>query len=186
VIYFVFTNLLQAAIAHGALVSLNGGRASFADCFSTGIRNALPLTGIVILATLGMMVGFVLLFVPGIILALMWSVITPVRVAEQTDVVETFSRSSSLTSGYKGSIFGISVMFFVLSFVVSMAIRPLSGLSLIGQGGTSSAILVFVALSGIVRAVLGLIGAAGVASIYYELRLVKEGVGPEQLAAVFA
>jgi len=41
-------------------------------------------------------------------------------------------------------------------------------------------------LTGLVRAVLGLIGAAGIASIYYELRLVKEGVGPEQLAAVFS
>jgi hypothetical protein len=38
----------------------------------------------------------------------------------------------------------------------------------------------------LVRIALDLIGAAGVASIYYELRLVKEGVGPEQLAAVFA
>ena len=29
------------------------------------------------------------------------------------------------------------------------------------------------------------IAAAGIASIYYELRVIKEGIGPEALAAVF-
>jgi hypothetical protein len=30
------------------------------------------------------------------------------------------------------------------------------------------------------------IGAVGIASIYYELRLIKDGVAPQELAAVFA
>ena len=185
-IYFVFSDLLQAAITHGTIVSLNGGKASFGDCFSTGIRNVIPLTGIILLAVLGIMLGFLLLVVPGVILALMWSVITPVRVAEQTGVMDTFRRSSSLTSGYKGSIFGLFVIFVVLSIVTDLIIRPLSGVSMIGNAATANASITFMILTGLVRAVLGLISAAGVASIYYELRLVKEGVGPEQLAAVFA
>jgi len=185
-VYFIFSNLLQAAITHGTIVSLNGGKASFGDCFSTGIRNVLPLTGIVLLAALGIGLGFLLLVVPGVILALMWSVITPVRVAEQTGVMDTLRRSSSLTSGYKGSIFGIFVIFVVLGFVVDLVIRPLSGVSMIGNGAAANATITFMVISGLVRAVLGLISAAGVASIYYELRLVKEGVGPEEMAAVFA
>jgi hypothetical protein len=185
-IYFIFYNLLQAAITHGTIVSLNGGKASFGDCFSTGIKNVVPLTAIVILAGLGIMAGCLLLIVPGIILALMWSVITPVRVAEQTGVMETLSRSSSLTRGYKGSIFGIFVIFVVLSIVADLIIRPLSGVSMFGNAATANASITFMVLTGLVRAVLGLIDAAGVASIYYELRMVKEGVGPEQLAAVFA
>lgn len=185
-IYFVFYNLLQAAITHGTIVSLNGGKASFGDCLSTGIKNVIPLTGIVLLAALGIGLGCLLLIVPGVILALMWSVITPVRVAEQTGVMDTLRRSSSLTSGYKGSIFGIFVIFVVLSFVADLIIRPLSGVSMIGNAATANASITFMVLTGLVRAVLGLIDAAGVASIYYELRLVKEGVGPEQLAAVFA
>jgi len=185
-IYFVFSNLLQAAITHGTIVSLNGGKASFGDCFSTGVRNVLPLTGIVLLAALGIGLGFLLLVVPGVILALMWSVITPVRVAEQTGVMDTLRRSSSLTSGYKGSIFGLFVIVVVLGIVANMIVRPLSGVSMIGNVAAANASITFMTLTGLVRVALDLIGAAGVASIYYELRLVKEGIGPEQLAAVFA
>ncbi len=185
-IYFVFSNLLQAAITHGTIVSLNGGKASFGDCFATGIKHALPLTAIAILGGLGIIAGCFLLIVPGIILMLMWSVITPVRVSEQTGIIETLKRSAALTSGYKGSIFGIFVIYVVLSWVLNLVIRPLAGAPMMSTGTVANAFITLMLLTGLVRAVLGLIGAAGIASIYYELRLVKEGVGPEQLAAVFA
>jgi hypothetical protein len=185
-IYILFTNLLQAAITHGTIVTLNGGRASFGDCIATGFRNALPLTGIVLLAALGIAGGFVLLIVPGIILALAWSVITPVRVAEQTGVFETFRRSAALTRGYRGSIFGLDVIVGILFLVLELVIRPLAGLSFFATTAAASIPVVFIVLTAVVRIVAYLIGATMAASIYYELRLVKEGVGPEQLAAIFA
>jgi hypothetical protein len=185
-IYVLFTNLLQAAITHGTIVSLNGGHASFGDCIATGFRNALPLTGIVLLATLGIVGGLVLFIVPGVLLALTWAVVTPVRVAERTDVFETFRRSSALTRGYRGSIFGLYVIVGVLSFALELVMRPLAGLSFFGSGAGADVPITFVVVTGVVRMISYLIGATMAASVYYELRLVKEGVGPEQLAAIFA
>jgi len=182
VIYFVFTNLLQAALTHGTIVTLNGGRASFIQCLGTGLRNALPLTLLVILASLGIALGFVLLIVPGIILALAWAVITPVRVAEHPEMMATFGRSAALTKGHRGSIFVVNLVIGIISFALTFAIRPLAGI----EPSTAGHIPVtFIAVSALVQIVQYMIGATAVASVYYELRVVKEGVGPEQLAAVF-
>jgi hypothetical protein len=43
----------------------------------------------------------------------------------------------------------------------------------------------YIALDSVVRIFTSMVSTAGVATIYYELRSVKEGVGPEQLASVF-
>jgi len=184
-IYIVFASQLQAAITHGMMVSLNGGKASFAECLAAGIRNALPLTATVLLAALAIGVGFVVLIVPGAILALMFSIVTPVRVTEHTGVLQTLSRSAELTKNHRASIFGLVVVFWVVAIIVGLTLRVFAGLPLVGVGGTRASMMLFVGLNGIFRVFFNLVGAAGVASVYYELRLVKEGVGPEQIAAIF-
>ncbi|MGD0193034.1 MAG: hypothetical protein ABSD74_20040 [Rhizomicrobium sp.] len=184
-IYFLFTNLLQAAITQGTIVSLNGGHASFGECLATGIRNALPLTAIGVLAALGILGGFLLLIVPGVIFSLMWRVIMPVRVAEQTGITATLARSADLTRGHRGAIFLLDIMVGVLAAVLGLVIRPLAGLSLLATVSTATPVT-FIVLTAVVRIVTYMIGATMVASIYYELRVIKEGVGPEQLAAIFS
>jgi hypothetical protein len=184
-VYFIFTNLLQAAITQGTIVSLNGGRASFGECLATGLRNALPLTVIGILAALGILGGFVLFIVPGVIFSLMWTVIMPVRVAENTGITATLGRSAELTRGHRGAIFLLDIMIGILAIVLDFVIRPLSGLSLLTTAADTIPVT-FIVLTAVVRIVTYMIGATLVASIYYELRVIKEGVGPEQLAAIFS
>src|SRR5690348_11895373 len=86
----VLTFILQAAIVHGTVVDLNGRRASFMDSLATGLRNVVPLFVIAILSIMGIALGFVLLIVPGIIVALMWCVVVPVRVMESTGIGQSF------------------------------------------------------------------------------------------------
>jgi hypothetical protein len=185
-LFFAFTNLLQAAITHGTIVSLNGGHASFGDCLATGLRNVVPLTGIIVVSSLGIMGGTILLVIPGIILSLMWAVVTPVRVTERTGVLETLRRSSALTSGHRGSIFVINLIIGVLSIALNLVIKPLAGLSVFAPTSGPNFPVALVVLTGLVQMVTYLIGATLASSIYYELRVVKEGIGPEQLAEVFA
>src|SRR5687768_6013879 len=78
--------VLQAAVVHGAVASLNGKRASIADCLSTGLRNLMPLFLIGLLMVLGIFAGSILLIVPGIMLLVMWSVVAPACVVERTGV----------------------------------------------------------------------------------------------------
>jgi hypothetical protein len=46
--------------------------------------------------------------------------------------------------------------------------------------------LVYSVAQGLVVAATTIVGAAGMASIYCELRTIKEGVSPDQLASVFS
>ncbi len=43
----------------------------------------------------------------------------------------------------------------------------------------------YLVLTGAVRVVTAAVSAAGTACIYYELRVVKDGIGPQQLANIF-
>ena len=185
-ISFVFLRLLEATVAHGMMVTLNGGKASFAECLAMGLRNALPLTAIALIGFVAILLGLAVLIVPGVIFALAFSVTAPVRVTEHTGITETLSRSAELTRGHRMQIFALLVIYYVLTLAMGFSLRPLSQLPHFGPGGAMNSILVLMILSGFERIFLGLLLAAGVASIYSELRLVKEGYEPDRLAAVFA
>lgn len=186
-IYYIFANLLAAALTHGTIVALNGRKPGIGECFATGLRHAIPLAIITFLATLGLILGFFLLIVPFFILLTMWAVLTPVRVAEQTSIGETFSRSAELTSGFRWHIFGLLVIYIVLTWIVALVVGMVAGVTMIGAGAGSlgQVSMVYVVANGIGTIVTSLFGSTVIASTYYELRTAKEGVGPEQLAAVF-
>ena len=185
-IYYIFANLLQAALTHGTIVALNGRKAGIGECLTTGLRHAIPLAVITFLASLGLILGFILLVVPFFILLTMWAVLTPVRVAEQTSIGETFSRSAELTSGFRWHIFGLLVIYIVALWLVGLVVGLVSGITMIGSGGgIASFSTVYVVANGIGTIITSLFGATLIASTYYELRMAKEGIGPEQLAAVF-
>ena len=180
----VFTYVLQAALIYGTVSDLNGRHASFGACLAIGLRSFIPLTAIAILVGLGVGVGFVLLIIPGIILALGWSVAIPVRVIEHTPIFGVFGRSWQLTSGHRGSIFGLFLILFLAAIGLDLAILPLSGATFGGSAPAQTS-LIYIAFAAIIRVVLAMFGATMIGVLYYELRSVKEGIGPETLAAVF-
>jgi len=182
-VYLVFTFLLQAALTQGTIMWLNGDKPSFGQSLSVAVKNFLPLVAIAILTGLGFMLGMILLIIPGIILAMMWSVTVPVRVVEGAGITESFGRSRALTKGYRGRIFLLFLAYFVVAVVLGFAVRPLLGVALVPKPGDISPMYIIV--DWVVRVVLTSITAVGVTSIYYELRLVKEGIGAQQMAEAF-
>jgi hypothetical protein len=183
-VIIVFTYILQAALVQGTVVYLNGGKPSLADCLSVGFKSVLPLIALAILAYLGMILGFMLLLVPGIILALMWSVVVPVFVVEHPGIFASFGRSRALTKGHRGKIFLLVLLYIVIAFIIGMAVALPMGVSLTRPGAANYS-ATFLIVSWLTRVPLAALAAVGVAASYYELRLVKEGVGPQQLAAAF-
>jgi len=176
--------VLQASLVEGTVADLNGQRAGFSQCLSTGIRNVVPIIIIAILAYLGMALGIILLIVPGIMLAVSWAVVMPVRVIEQTSIGESFGRSRDLTKGFRWRIFWLLLIYVVLSSALQFGLRPLFGVAMLAQS-VSALGYPYLLLSWAVNVVLSSVLAVGVASTYYELRLVKEGIGAQQLAAAF-
>jgi len=183
-IYFIFGYTLQAALIKGTIVYLNGDRPTFGECLSTGVKAFLPILAIGVLSFMGMTLGFMLVIIPGIILLLMWSVVIPVRIIEQTGIGASFGRSRALTKGHRGKIFLLGLMFFVLVVIIGLVTRPLMGVSAVApKPGELNVPYVLVAWAE--NVLITSIMTLGVASIYYELRLVKEGIGAQQMAAAF-
>lgn len=178
---------LQGALVQGTVTTLNGAPASLGDCLSTALRRLPRLIGLGILSALAFGLGALLLVVPGLILITMWSVVVPVCVVEDKTIGVCFSRSRELTRNHRWAIFGLLFGFGLICLIAGLAIFPLAGVSLFrgGHRGLPSGATYWIANT-LLQIVTSTIGAVGVASIYYELRTIKEGIGPEQLAAVFA
>jgi hypothetical protein len=174
--------VLQAALLRGTLADLNGRRASLGDMLSTGLRFFFPLLGLGILMGVAVGFGFLLFIVPGLMMAVAWCAAAPAVVAEKVGVFESFTRSANLTRGHRWPIFGL----FVIYAVVSGAISTVGNAFMAGNLNNFATMMT---ISVIIQAVVGtlgaLIGSAGSAALYFELRTVKEGVGADTLASVF-
>jgi hypothetical protein len=183
---FLAASGLQAALMHGVIADLNGRKPSFAECLRTGLRFLLPLFALNLLIGLGTGLATLLLIVPGVMFGLAWLVAGPVLVAERTGVSASFSRSATLTRGHRWMLFGLLLIYVMAVWILAAAMFALTGgfaaLAEQASGVMNWPLMIANAILGLV---LSVVGAAGLASIYVELRSMKEGVGPEQLASVF-
>ena len=176
--------LLQAALIRGTAQDLSGHPVSLGDCLATAIRNVLPLIGISLLSTVVSVLGLVFFIVPGVILSLMLCVSAPAQVVEGHGVFASMGRSGDLTRNHRWSILLLFVIYGLIIILMQSVFAPLRFLAVAIMphvlGGFLESGLRMVA-----QALQALIGAAGIASIYFELRSVKEGLGAEALAAAF-
>lgn len=83
-----------------------------------------------LLAGLGVVLGLVLLIVPGLVLMTLWVLVIPVVVLERTTAGAAFGRSRELVRGYGWNVFGVIVLtlLVLLAFEIVLAIvlSPLS------------------------------------------------------------
>lgn len=73
----------------------------------------------------GFLVGLacIALIVPGVLLAIQWSLAVPVKILEDKSAGDSMSRSSELSQGSRGRIFVIWLMFIVLSIGISLLLQ---------------------------------------------------------------
>ncbi|HEU5068650.1 MAG TPA: hypothetical protein VFT61_10760, partial [Sphingomicrobium sp.] len=152
-------------------------------------RVVFPLAALMILLVLAVMLGFLLLIVPGVMLYVMWSVASPVLVEEHRGVFGSFKRSQQLTKGARWKIFGLLLIILVFAWVLEAAAAlaafqmvGLDGMRAIGTGQLPIAYtIVMLVISTLTNVFWGTVQA----STYVELRQWKEGGSSEQLAEVF-
>ena len=173
--------LLQASVVRASILDLRSERVDIASNLIEALKLLLPMIGLSILTTLIVGIGFVLLIVPGIIALLYLSVSVPVLVSERLGVTGSMSRSGELTKGTRGRIF----LLFLIIGVIYIAVGMVSGL-IATPMMLSGSLTVAVILQSIIGAVSSLISAVMVASLYVELRMVKENVSEQGLAAIFS
>jgi hypothetical protein len=124
-------------------------------------------------------IGGMFLIVPGILLALAFSLIGPVIIAEGAGPIHAMGRSWELTSGYKGKIFVLVLICFGITLVMTYAVQipMLIVTGFLVKGGTSPVWAIIIsALSGIVGGILPApLQATGMCLVYYDSRVRKEG-----------
>lgn len=76
-----------------------------------------------LLAGIGILIGLVLLVVPGLFLLTIWSMIVPVIVLEGKSAGESFSRSRDIVRGNGWNVFGLVLVTFLLVGIAGAVIR---------------------------------------------------------------
>jgi hypothetical protein len=175
---FVLNLLAQGVVAYGVFQELRGTPASIGRCIAVGLQRLWPVLATGVLVGLLIVIGSVLLVIPGIIAALALYVAVPAAVVEGVSPVQALSRSNQLTTGYKGTIFGLSFLIGILAFAGDLALRLLTG-------SWEVVTPLYLYVSDAIGVVFGALAAVTGAVMYHDLRVTKEGVQTEELARVF-
>jgi len=129
------------------------------------LRAATPVIGQLILvgvvAAIGIVIGFILIIIPGLILITVWSVAAPVVVLENPGVFAALRRSRQLVRGNGWQVFAVIAVLYIMVGVISLLIEGIAE-----SAGSGVGIVVRVII-GVLTAPLSALAAA---VLYFELR----------------
>ena len=120
IIYGLYVGLVSLVISgafiFGVVQQLRGKKVTPGELVAAGTRNMLPLIGTGIVTGLMILGGYLLLIVPGILFTLRWMLVSPVVVMEAG--ANPRKRSSVLTEGHRGALFGMIILVAVVGAVL--------------------------------------------------------------------
>jgi hypothetical protein len=158
------TFLYQGMVVEAARDILDGRRDHTVGSLISSVTPVLaPLVGASLLAGLGIVVGFVLLIVPGLFLLTIWALIAPVVVLERAPAMDSFGRSRALVRGNGWRVFGVLLVLFVLQLLLVSAVQA-------AFGSISDSFVLYGLADLIVRGLIAPLSALGVAVMYFELK----------------
>jgi hypothetical protein len=126
-------------------------------------------------------VATMLLIIPGIYVALMWSLAIPVTVLEGGGLNISTTRSKNLTKGNRGRIFVIyflvAILASVISLIMQMLLVMIAGMLARGNASLLTALVHAMQAIGtfISTSVVGSLATIALTLVYYDLRVRKEG-----------
>jgi hypothetical protein len=169
--------ICQPAIIYGAFQTMRGRDFHIGESLRKALERLMPVIGVSILMLVSIMIGSLLLLVPGLILWTMFLVAVPVCVVERLGPVQSLRRSAELTKGNRWRLFG---MFLLLAVLVSAIRFALSGM-LVAVGGRMVAGVGDIAFDAVATSLELIVFAVA----YHDLRVAREGIDIERIAALF-
>jgi hypothetical protein len=173
----VLSVLAQAVVLYGAFQDMRGRPVSLAESVRVGLSRFFPVVGMAVVMMGLFLIGFALLVVPGLILLTMWFVSTPVCVVERRGPLASLGRSQQLTKGHRWKVFGL----LLIMLIISATVTPVIDTAVPEIAGAAVTFVVGLIWNG----VWGAFYAIAVVVTYHDLRVAKEGIDIEQIAAVF-
>jgi hypothetical protein len=173
----VLGTISQAALLYGAFDDMRGRRVDLIESLKVGLRRFFPVLGATICFVVLYGLAFIALIVPGLMVLTMLFVTIPACVVERLGPIKSMGRSARLTKGHRWKIFGLVFATLVVGLILQAI---LGGLARVAGGPMFGIIVVWFwsALLGVFNAVLAVV-------TYHDLRVAKEGVNTDQIAAVF-
>jgi hypothetical protein len=168
---------------------MRGRPIDLAESAKIGLRRFFPIVALAISTTFLISLAAFLLIVPGLMLFAMWFVATPACVVERLGPFRSMGRSRELTKGHRWKVFGLQLVILIPAIVIGAIVGGII-VSVSGPGGLLS---MATALSSTLGRVVNLIWSAIwtafyailIVVTYHDLRVAKEGVDTDQIAAVF-
>jgi len=191
-LYMLAYTTLVGALIHASVQGFKGEEVRIRESLRIGWRFVWPLIGYSILSVLGIGLGLLLFVIPGLILICMWMVGSAVVVMEGNGVTDAFGRSLELTSGRKWWVFLFFIMYLAAVFFISVIGEALAmpmGLGefniAIGGGVSVLSAVMYSLIQALIAIATVILSSAGIASLYYELCVVKDGGFSDSLTSVF-
>jgi hypothetical protein len=115
--------LLQAALVK-AVQDVRDGTVnlSVGQTFSAAVPYLGPVAVASIIAGILIMIGFVLIIIPGLFLVTIWCLIVPVIVLERSGALDSFGRSYNLVRHQFWNVFGTLFLVFLILFAVDIVL----------------------------------------------------------------
>lgn len=140
------------------------------------------LLALAVVVGLAQAVGFALLVVPGIIVWLILLPAGPAAAMEGLGVRPTISRAAIVSKGFKGRLFGVSVLIGLIVGVINLALTALLT-RVVGGDDPVTRLVITQLLAALVSSVLAPWSAAVTAMLYIDIRMRREGLANALLAA---
>jgi len=172
----VLSMLSYAIVVQATFQDMRCRPVRLTESLNVALSRFLPLIGLAFVGGFLMVLGLILLIIPGLILNTMWFVWVPACVVERLGPWTSLRRSRELTKGSRWKLFALTLLLLVANLGSSLLASWLAALAgpivgLVGQ-------MLWTGISGAFSAIVMTV-------TYYDLRVIKEGVDIEQITAVF-
>jgi hypothetical protein len=169
--------IAQAAVLFVAFQNMRSRPVSPGEVVGRVLARILPLVGTFFLIGLMAGLGLILLVFPFFMVLMMTYVAVPVCVIENLGPIDSIGRSRALTKGFRWLIFVLFLIVAVVGGIVNVTISQVGALML---GPVLAALVAFPfgSVVGSFASVLSIV-------VYHDLRVAKEGIDTDSIAAVF-
>jgi hypothetical protein len=181
----LFVSIVANAIAQAAtMVAVSrvhlGQSITIAESYAAVRGRLVRICLITVALAILIMFGFLMLVIPGVFLALRWSLAIPATVLEDRGLGGSMDRSATLVEGQYGRIFVIYVLYFLLVMVFTTALQTPATIVLFMRASSLAQppfwFQVVSDLAGfITQCLVGPLLTIAMALSYYDARVRKEG-----------
>ena len=176
-VQIVVTLYAFTAMSNGAAAMLASGRVDFGASLKAGVTRFLPMLVAAVTFYVGLIIGFVLLAVPGIIFGAAYGLAPALAVIERRGPFASFSRSAELTRGNRWRCIGVTLILLAVPAIVFAIVGQIITRSL----GQQYSLIITTLINFFLLPIYYVYPAV----LAYELRRLREGGAPSAVADVF-